>query len=125
VQGIPQYVGKVFYCVALPGYETQRKFISLISLISVLGVAIGVMALIVVIAVMTGFDIDLRDKIIGNYSHITIAKYDGMNTDEYEALVRKIRMNPHVVAVSPFVQGQVLVSEGRHFYGPCVPRHRP
>jgi len=81
----------------------------------VLGVAIGVMALIVVIAVMTGFDIDLRDKIIGNYSHITIAKYDGMNTDEYEALVRKIRMNPHVVAVSPFVQGQVLVSEGRHF----------
>lgn len=95
--------------------KRKEKFISLISVISVLGVAIGVMALIVVIAVMTGFDIDLRDKIIGNYAHITIARYDGMDMDGYEAAVSKIRPNPHVLAVSPFVQGQVLVSEGRRF----------
>ncbi|HNQ50535.1 MAG: ABC transporter permease [Candidatus Omnitrophica bacterium] len=95
--------------------KRKEKFISLISLISILGVAIGVMALIVVIAVMTGFDIDLRDKIIGNYSHITVAKYDGMNAAEYDDAVDKIRPNEHVLAVSPFVQGQVLVSEGKRF----------
>jgi lipoprotein-releasing system permease protein len=95
--------------------KRKEKFISLISVISVLGVAIGVMALIVVIAVMTGFDNDLRDKIIGNYAHITIAKYDGMTAGEYGEVVNKIRSNPHILAVSPFVQGQVLVSEGKRF----------
>lgn len=95
--------------------KRKEKFISLISVISVLGVAIGVMALIVVIAVMSGFDIDLRDKIIGNYSHITVGKYDGMDAGTYAATVRQIKQNPHVKAVSPFVQGQVLVSEGNRF----------
>jgi lipoprotein-releasing system permease protein len=95
--------------------KRKEKFISLISVISVLGVAIGVMALIVVIAVMSGFDNDLRDKIIGNYSHITVGKYDGMDSGEYAAAAAKIRVNPHVLAVSPFIQGQVLVSEGSRF----------
>jgi lipoprotein-releasing system permease protein len=93
----------------------KEKFISLISVISVLGVAIGVMALIVVIAVMSGFDNDLRDKIIGNYSHITVGKYDGMSNEEYAAALKKIKLSPHVKAASPFVQGQVLVSEGSRF----------
>jgi len=95
--------------------KRKEKFISLISVISVLGVAIGVMALIVVIAVMSGFDNDLRDKIIGNYSHITVGKYSGMDDAEYKAAVKKAKLNPHVIAVSPFIQGQVLVSEGNRF----------
>jgi lipoprotein-releasing system permease protein len=95
--------------------KRKEKFISLISVISVLGVAIGVMALIVVIAVMSGFDIDLRDKIIGNYSHITVSRYSGMDDAEYRAAVKKVKLNPHVTAASPFIQGQVLVSEGNRF----------
>ena len=95
--------------------KRKEKFISLISVISVLGVAIGVMALIVVIAVMSGFDNDLRDKIIGNYSHITVSKYSGMDDAEYKDTVKKTKLNPHVIAVSPFIQGQVLVSEGNRF----------
>ena len=95
--------------------KRKEKFISLISVISVSGVAIGVMALIVVIAVMSGFDNDLRDKIIGNYSHITVARYDGMAPAEYSAVAARIRLNPGVKAVSPFLQGQVLVSEGNRF----------
>jgi lipoprotein-releasing system permease protein len=95
--------------------KRKEKFISLISVISVLGVAIGVMALIVVIAVMSGFDSDLRDKIIGNYSHITVGKYSGMDDAEYKDAVKKTKLNPHVIAVSPFIQGQVLVSEGNRF----------
>ena len=58
--------------------KRKEKFISLISVISILGVAIGVMALIIVIAVMAGFDQDLRDKIVGNYSHITLSSYKGI-----------------------------------------------
>lgn len=95
--------------------KRKEKFISLISVISVLGVAIGVMALIVVIAVMSGFDNDLRDKIIGNYSHITVAKYDGMDPEAYASAVKKIKSVAHVEAVSPFAQGQVLVAEGNRF----------
>ncbi|MCU0650939.1 MAG: ABC transporter permease, partial [Candidatus Omnitrophica bacterium] len=95
--------------------KRKEKFISLISVISVMGVAIGVMALIVVIAVMSGFDIDLREKIIGNYSHITLAKFSGMDDAEYKDVLKKVKANPHVLAASPFIQGQVLVSEGDRF----------
>ncbi len=56
----------------------KERFISVISLISCLGIAIGVMALIVVIAVMTGFDNDLKDKIIGTNPHIIVQSEDGI-----------------------------------------------
>ncbi len=93
----------------------KEKFISLISVISVLGIAIGVMALIIVIAVMAGFDRDLRDKIVGNSSHITVSGYNGINNADYEALAKKISTNPHVSGVSPFVQGQILLKEDKRF----------
>ena len=96
--------------------KRKEKFISLISIISVLGVAIGVMALIVVIAVMTGFDQDLRDKIVGNYSHITLTSFKGIDNKEYDSILKKIASNPHIKGVSPNVQGQVLVKEGNRFF---------
>ena len=52
----------------------RERFISAISLISILGIAVGVMALIVVIAVMSGFDVNLRDKIVGTNAHVLIEK---------------------------------------------------
>ena len=64
--------------------KRKEKFISLISVISVLGIAIGVMALIIVLAVMAGFDRDLREKIIGNYAHISISSYRGIDRAAYE-----------------------------------------
>jgi lipoprotein-releasing system permease protein len=100
-----------FFCT-----RRKEKFISLISLISVLGIAIGVMALIVVIAVMTGFDRDLRDKIVGNYSHISLSSYKPISAGEFEGLARKILANPHVKGVSPYLQGQVLVKEANKFF---------
>ena len=95
--------------------KRKEKFISLISVISVLGVAIGVMALIIVIAVMAGFDRDLRDKIVGNYSHITIASYSGIDAVKYKAISEKLKTNRHVQGISPFVQGQILVKSGDRF----------
>ncbi|PIP19983.1 MAG: lipoprotein-releasing system transmembrane subunit LolC [Candidatus Omnitrophica bacterium CG23_combo_of_CG06-09_8_20_14_all_40_11] len=95
--------------------KRKEKFISLISIISILGIAIGVMALIVVIGVMTGFDKDLRDKIVGNYSHITITSYKGIDDKEYVQILNKISANPQIKGISPYVQGQVLIKEGNRF----------
>ncbi len=95
--------------------KRKEKFISLISVISVLGIAIGVMALIVVIGVMTGFDKDLRDKIVGNYSHITITSYKGIDDKEYDRILNKVSGNPEIKGISPYVQGQVLIKEGSRF----------
>jgi len=96
--------------------KRKEKFISLISVISVLGIAIGVTALIVVIAVMTGFDRDLRDKIVGNFSHITITGFKGISEAEYAGLLKKITLNPHIKGVSPNVQGQVLIKQADRFF---------
>jgi lipoprotein-releasing system permease protein len=96
--------------------KRKEKFISLISVISILGVAIGVMALIVVIAVMSGFDRDLREKIVGNYSHITLASYRAIDNNEYGNIVKKLALNPHVKGFSPYVQGQVLLKERDKFF---------
>jgi lipoprotein-releasing system permease protein len=96
--------------------KRKEKFISLISIISVLGIAIGVMALIVVIAVMTGFDKDLRDKIVGNYSHITITSFKGIDAQEYDKILEKISANPQIKGISPYVQGQVLIKEGNRVF---------
>jgi lipoprotein-releasing system permease protein len=96
--------------------KRKEKFISLISIVSVLGVAIGVAALIVVIAVMTGFDKDLRDKIVGNYSHITLTGFKAIDNNEYEGLSKKLAQNPHVKGISPNIAGQVLIREGNRFF---------
>jgi lipoprotein-releasing system permease protein len=94
----------------------KEKFVSLISVISILGVAIGVMALIVVLGVMTGFDKDLREKIVGNYSHITVAGFRPIGDAQAQEITKKIMANPRVKGASPYVQGQVLAKEGSRFF---------
>jgi lipoprotein-releasing system permease protein len=98
--------------------KRKEKFVSLISLISVLGVAVGVGALIIVIAVMSGFDEDLRNKIIGTYSHIEIIADYGMKPSA--ELTGKILATPHVRAVSFFLNGQALVRAGDNVTGVIV-----
>lgn len=85
----------------------NERFVSLISVISILGVAIGVAALIVVLAVMSGFDKDLKEKIIGNYSHIVIDAASPIA--HYGQVMENINKNTHVVASSPFIQSQALL----------------
>ncbi|MCX5715129.1 MAG: ABC transporter permease [Candidatus Omnitrophica bacterium] len=96
--------------------KRKEKFISLISIISILGIAIGVMALIVVFAVMTGFDRDLHDKIVRNYSDIVINNYATIDNKGFDSLLGLIAPNPHVVGISPYVQGQVLIKNDRRFF---------
>ena len=87
--------------------KRREKFISIISLISVLGVAVGVCALIVVIGVMTGFDNELRDKIIGANSHIIVEQEGGIA--DAAALIKKIEAEPHVISAAPFLDDQAFI----------------
>ena len=94
--------------LALRYLRPKRTFVSVITLISVLGVTLGVAVLIIVISVMSGFDAQLRDKILGFNTHITIRPRDQTMTN-YAAVARVVSSNHSVKAVAPFVQGPVLL----------------
>lgn len=94
--------------LALRYLRPKRTFVSVITLISILGVALGVAVLIIVISVMSGFDHDLREKILGFNAHLTVSQ-TGSLMKNYPAVAAKIRANKNVRGVSPFVFGPVLV----------------
>lgn len=99
--------------IALRYLRAKRKqaFISVITVISVAGVAIGVMALILVQGVMTGFTDDLREKILGTNSHVVISGF-GAGLRDYQPIMEQIKGVPDVVASTPFMLSQVLFSTG-------------
>jgi lipoprotein-releasing system permease protein len=94
--------------LALRYLRPKRTFVSMITLISVLGVALGVAVLIIVISVMSGFDHDLRDKILGFSAHLTVTE-SGTAMKNYRNVAAVIAENKNVRGVSPFVLGPVLV----------------
>lgn len=89
--------------------KRKQKFISLITLISVLGVAVGVMALIVVLSVYTGFTEGLRDQIIGVNSHVIIQNYGG-GIEDPEVVMAQVADVPGVVAQTPVIYTQALIT---------------
>jgi lipoprotein-releasing system permease protein len=91
--------------------KRRNRFINLITIISIAGVAVGVIALIIVLAVMTGFDIALREAIVGNRAHISILRGTGLIFDEdYRAVMDRIqKAAPEVLAAGPFIQVQALL----------------
>ncbi len=97
----------------------KQKFTSIIGFISVLGVFIGVMALNVVIAVMGGFEEELREKILGVSSHLVVLSYDGPVSD-FESLRDKVLENPEVAGASPFIYGQSMLASETGVSGTVV-----
>jgi lipoprotein-releasing system permease protein len=95
--------------LALRYLRPKRTFVSVITLISVLGVALGVAVLIIVISVMSGFDQQMRDTILGFNAHLKITGYDGDILTNYPAVLRIVESNRNVKAVAPIVLGQVLL----------------
>src|SRR3954462_948944 len=93
--------------LALRYLRPKRTFVSVITLISVLGVTLGVAVLIIVISVMTGFDRQLRDKILGFNPHLRIQPRSGTIKD-YQRLLSIVTSNRAVKAASPYALGQVL-----------------
>ena len=94
--------------LALRYLRPKRTFVSVITLISILGVALGVAVLIIVISVMSGFDHQLRDKILGFNAHLTVSQ-PGRTMKNYDAVAAEVSKNKNVRGVSPFVFGPVLV----------------
>ena len=96
--------------IALRYLLARRKqaFISVISLISTIGVAVGVIALIVALALMTGIQGELRDRILGSTAHIYVWKTGGI--EDYHAEIKKLLMVPHVRGAAPGIMGKGMIS---------------
>jgi len=88
--------------------KRKQAFISVISFISTLGVTVGVMALVIALALMTGLQQELRDRILGSNPHIYVWNTRGMT--DYHAEADKLRTVPHVVGAAPAILGQGLIS---------------
>jgi lipoprotein-releasing system permease protein len=98
----------------------SQKFISLITFISMGGVALGVMALIVVIAVMTGFGQNLRDKILGTNSHIVVTQAMSNGMEDYENVLERVKAVPLVKEAAPFILKQVMLTYGQRSAGVVI-----
>lgn len=100
--------------LALRYLRPRRTYVSVITIISVLGVTLGVMVLILVISVMTGFDTELRKKVLGLNSHITITSSTPIR--DWKKTADLVRKRPGVRGVAPFIVGPVLAKyAGRVF----------
>ncbi len=89
----------------------KDKFLAMINFVSIAGIAIGVMALIIVIGVMTGFDHDLREKIIGANAHVVVERETGLK--KYTELNSKLKVLPGVIATTPYIHGNVFLESGQ------------
>ena len=89
----------------------KQAFISLISIISVVGVAVGVAAMVIALALMTGLQGELRDRILGSTSHVYVWKASGI--EDYHAEVKTLGATPEVVGAAPAIIGKALVSTDR------------
>jgi len=99
--------------------KRRNHFISFISLISMLGIALGVAALIVVLSVMNGFQEELRARILGVASH---AQVSGINNTlaDWRAVAAVVGRNPEVKAMAPYVMGQGMLSNGQRVQGAII-----
>jgi lipoprotein-releasing system permease protein len=96
--------------------KRKQAFISVITVISVLGVMIGVMALVVVLSVMNGFRADLMSKILGVKSHLLVLSHKGAFND-YKRVAGRVGQVEGVVATTPFIHSQVMVDRSGNVSG--------
>src|SRR3954464_13312901 len=88
--------------------KRKQAFISVISLISTVGVAVGVTAVVIALAIMTGLQQELRDRILGSNPHIYVMSRDGIA--DYSAEIARVRGMPHVAGAAPAILGRALIS---------------
>ncbi len=103
------------------GRSTRRNgFISFISGVSMLGIALGVAALIIVLSVMNGFQREVRDRMLSVVSHIEIYAQDGAALPDAAHTLLQARQNPQVVGAAPFIAAQALLARGEDMRGVLV-----
>ena len=99
--------------------KRRDHFISFISLVSMLGIALGVWALITVLSVMNGFHNDLRDRILAVASHATVTEYSGALAD-WPSVDKKISGHPEVKASAPYILGQGMITRSNQVHGALI-----
>ena len=110
---------KYEWFIGLRYLKAKRKqtFISIITLISIVGVAVGVMTLIVVLAVMNGFEKNLKEKFLGTQAHLHLIKATQEGFDHYEEVMKKVEEVKGVVSATPFIFNQVMLSSESNVFG--------
>jgi lipoprotein-releasing system permease protein len=96
------------------------RIISFVSAIAIGGVVVGVAALIIVLAVMSGFEREVKTRITGTNSHVILLKFDDETIEPDPSLMETIRSSPHVVAAAPFLFGKAMVMTERQTEGAVV-----
>jgi lipoprotein-releasing system permease protein len=109
---------EVFIGLRYTRAKRRNHFISFISLVSILGIAVGVTALITVISVMNGFDKELKSRILGMVAHATVEGVDESVRDWPEAL-KRAETNPHVLGAAPYVEREAML-QGERVSGAIV-----
>jgi len=99
--------------------KRRTHFISFISLTSMLGIALGVTALITVLSVMNGFERELRDRILGMASHVSVTTYNGYLSD-WQDIEQTVMKHRNVVAAAPYVSGETMLSAASRVSGAII-----
>ncbi|WP_271010101.1 lipoprotein-releasing ABC transporter permease subunit [Paucibacter sp. B51] len=98
----------------------RNRFISFISGVSMLGIALGVAALIIVLSVMNGFQKEVRDRMLSVIAHIELQSYQGQALHDWQATAAQAKQNPAVIGAAPFIATQVLIARGEDMRGAVV-----
>ena len=108
---LPLYIGARYTRA-----KRRNHFISFISLTSMLGIALGVTALITVLSVMNGFEKELRSRMLGMSAHVVITSFEN-KLDHWQSLLQRLEKQPHVLGAAPFIQGQAMLTYGQAVQG--------
>ena len=100
--------------------KRRNRTISLNTVVSITGITLGVAALIGTLGIMTGFKEDLQAKILGTTSHIVVQDRTSDSIANYDALASKVEQTPHVVAATPFIYRQVMLTSRSAVQGVVV-----
>jgi lipoprotein-releasing system permease protein len=98
----------------------RNRFISFISGASMIGIALGVMALIVVLSVMNGFQREVRDRMLNVIAHVELLDYAGQGLPDWQATAAQARQMPEVIGAAPFVASQSLIARGEDMRGAVI-----
>lgn len=99
--------------------KRRNHFISFISLISIIGVALGITVLITVLSVMNGFEKEVRERILGMASHVTVTG-PGNRLENWRDLATRVKISPEVLGTAPYVQGQAMLARGKQVSGALI-----
>jgi lipoprotein-releasing system permease protein len=111
---LPLFVGLRYFRA-----KRRNQFISFISFMSMIAIAIGVMALITVLSVMNGFQNELRARILGMVSDVTVSSFSG-KLDDWRSVMQKVQGVAHVIGAAPYIEDQAMLANGANMSGTVV-----